>query len=57
MGEWEDGFGPGQVMVEAGALGRPVDGGQGQVLEGALLQGIAAEGANAIGPQEVPCVL
>lgn len=51
------GFGPGQVMLGAGALGGPVGDGLMQVLQGSLLQGIRPEGACATGPQEVLCVL
>ena len=51
------GFGPGQVMLGAGALGGPVGDGLIQVLQGSLLQGVRPEGACATGPQEVLCVL
>lgn len=51
------GFGPGQVMLGAGALGGPVGDGLMQVLQGSLLQGVRPEGACATGPQEVLCVL
>ena len=46
---WESGragFGPGQVMLGAGALGGPVGEGLTQVLQGSLLQGIRPESEN-----------
>lgn len=57
---WESGragFGPGQVMLGAGARGGPVGEGLTQVLQGSLLQGIRPEGASVTGPQEVLHVL
>lgn len=57
---WESGragFGPGQVMLGAGARGGPVGEGLTQVLQGSLLQDIRPEGASVTGPQEVLHVL
>ena len=57
---WESGrasFGPGQVMLGAGAIGGPVGEGLTQVLQGSLLQGIRPEGENATVPQEALRVL